>query len=70
MARLARRMLLLTGVAEGLGAAIAETFAEAGHDVVGIVADQPLVGASDATGRAGRRPLHPSSPATSHGRRT
>jgi NAD(P)-dependent dehydrogenase (short-subunit alcohol dehydrogenase family) len=36
MARLARRMVLLTGVAEGFGAAIAATFAEAGHDVVGM----------------------------------
>ena len=33
---MARRTLLLTGVAEGLGADIAETFAEAGHDVVGL----------------------------------
>jgi NAD(P)-dependent dehydrogenase (short-subunit alcohol dehydrogenase family) len=32
----ARRTLLLSGVAEGLGADIAETFAKAGHDVVGI----------------------------------
>ncbi len=31
-----RPMLLLTGAAEGLGADIAETFAQAGHDVVGI----------------------------------
>jgi NAD(P)-dependent dehydrogenase (short-subunit alcohol dehydrogenase family) len=31
-----RRTLLLTGIAEGLGADIAETFARAGHDVVGI----------------------------------
>ena len=36
MARPVRRTLLLTGVAEGLGGAIAETFAEAGHDVVGL----------------------------------
>jgi NAD(P)-dependent dehydrogenase (short-subunit alcohol dehydrogenase family) len=33
---MARRMLLLTGIAEGLGAAIAETFAAAGHDVIGL----------------------------------
>ena len=32
----ARRTLLLTGIAEGLGADIAETFAQAGHDVVGL----------------------------------
>src|SRR5438105_2234163 len=31
-----RRKLLLTGVAEGLGAEIAGTFAHAGHDVVGL----------------------------------
>jgi NAD(P)-dependent dehydrogenase (short-subunit alcohol dehydrogenase family) len=31
-----RRTLLLTGAAEGLGAAIAETFARAGHDVLGL----------------------------------
>ena len=31
-----RRTLLLTGVAEGLGAGIAETFAKAGHDVIGL----------------------------------
>ena len=31
-----RRTLLLSGAAEGLGAEIAETFARAGHDVVGI----------------------------------
>jgi NAD(P)-dependent dehydrogenase (short-subunit alcohol dehydrogenase family) len=31
-----RRTLLLTGAAEGLGAGIAETFARAGYDVVGI----------------------------------
>ena len=36
MARLVRPTLLLSGVAEGLGAEIAETFARAGHDVVGI----------------------------------
>jgi len=36
MVRSARRTLLLTGVAEGLGAAIAETFAQAGHDVIGL----------------------------------
>jgi NAD(P)-dependent dehydrogenase (short-subunit alcohol dehydrogenase family) len=33
---MARRQLLLTGVAEGLGADIAETFAKAGHDVIGL----------------------------------
>ena len=33
---MARRTLLLTGFAEGLGAAIAETFAKAGHDVIGL----------------------------------
>jgi NAD(P)-dependent dehydrogenase (short-subunit alcohol dehydrogenase family) len=31
-----RRSLLLTGVAEGLGAELAETFARAGHDVIGL----------------------------------
>lgn len=36
MARSARRTLLLTGVAEGFGADIAETFAKAGHDVIGL----------------------------------
>jgi NAD(P)-dependent dehydrogenase (short-subunit alcohol dehydrogenase family) len=36
IARPARRRLLLTGAAEGLGADIAETFARAGHDVVGV----------------------------------
>ena len=36
MARPVRRTLLLTGAAEGLGADIAETFARAGHDVVGV----------------------------------
>jgi short-subunit dehydrogenase len=36
MADSIRRTLLLTGVAEGLGADLAETFARAGHDVVGI----------------------------------
>ena len=36
MARRTRRMVLLSGVAEGLGADIAETFARAGHDVVGV----------------------------------
>ena len=36
IARSTRRTLLLTGAAEGLGADIAETFARAGHDVVGI----------------------------------
>jgi NAD(P)-dependent dehydrogenase (short-subunit alcohol dehydrogenase family) len=36
MARPVRRTLLLTGAAEGLGADIAETFARAGHDVVGL----------------------------------
>ena len=33
---MARRTLLLTGVAEGFGADLAETFAKAGHDVVGL----------------------------------
>lgn len=33
---MARRTLLLTGVAEGFGADIAETFAKAGHDVIGL----------------------------------
>jgi len=32
----ARHMLLLTGAAEGLGASISETFAQAGHDVLGL----------------------------------
>jgi NAD(P)-dependent dehydrogenase (short-subunit alcohol dehydrogenase family) len=36
MARLRRRTLLLTGMAEGLGAETAETFAQAGHDVIGL----------------------------------
>jgi len=36
MARPARRTLLLTGVAEGFGADLAETFAQAGHDVIGL----------------------------------
>ena len=36
MLRPARRTLLLSGAAEGLGADIAETFARAGHDVVGV----------------------------------
>jgi len=36
MADSIRPTLLLTGVAEGLGADLAETFARAGHDVVGI----------------------------------
>ena len=36
IARSTRRTLLLTGAAEGLGADIAETFARAGYDVVGI----------------------------------
>ena len=31
-----RHVLLLTGIAEGLGAEIAETFAQAGHDVIGL----------------------------------
>jgi NAD(P)-dependent dehydrogenase (short-subunit alcohol dehydrogenase family) len=31
-----RRTLLLTGAAEGLGASIVETFARAGHDVLGL----------------------------------
>jgi len=31
-----RRTLLLTGMAEGFGAEIAETFAQAGHDVIGL----------------------------------
>ena len=35
MARPIRRTLLLTGMAEGLGVRIAETFARAGHDVIG-----------------------------------
>lgn len=33
---MARRTLLLTGVAEGFGADLAETFAKAGHDVIGL----------------------------------
>ena len=36
MTRPIRSRLLLTGAAEGLGAGIAETFARAGHDVVGL----------------------------------
>lgn len=36
MARPIRRCLLLTGASEGLGASIAETFARAGHDVLGL----------------------------------
>lgn len=36
MGRADRPTLLLTGAAEGLGADIAETFAQAGHDVVGL----------------------------------
>ncbi|MBA2400951.1 MAG: short-chain dehydrogenase/reductase, partial [Bradyrhizobium sp.] len=36
MASSARRTLLLTGIAEGLGAELAETFAGAGHDIVGL----------------------------------
>ena len=31
-----RPLLLVSGVAEGLGASLAETFARAGHDVLGI----------------------------------
>jgi NAD(P)-dependent dehydrogenase (short-subunit alcohol dehydrogenase family) len=33
---MARPLLLVTGIAEGLGAEIAKTFARAGHDVVGL----------------------------------
>ena len=33
---MARRTLLLTGIAEGFGAELAEAFARAGHDVVGL----------------------------------
>jgi NAD(P)-dependent dehydrogenase (short-subunit alcohol dehydrogenase family) len=33
---MARPLLLITGIAEGLGAEIARTFARAGHDVVGL----------------------------------
>jgi NAD(P)-dependent dehydrogenase (short-subunit alcohol dehydrogenase family) len=33
---MARPVLLLTGIAEGLGAAIAAAFARAGHDVIGL----------------------------------
>jgi len=36
MNRPVRRTLLITGIAEGLGADIAETFANAGHDIIGI----------------------------------
>ena len=36
MARPIQRCLLLTGASEGLGASIAETFARAGHDVLGL----------------------------------
>lgn len=33
---MARPLLLITGIAEGLGAEIARTFAQAGHDVIGL----------------------------------
>jgi NAD(P)-dependent dehydrogenase (short-subunit alcohol dehydrogenase family) len=36
MARPDRRTLLLTGIAEGLGVEIVETFAKAGHDIIGL----------------------------------
>jgi len=32
----ARPLLLVTGIAEGLGAEVAKTFARAGHDVIGL----------------------------------
>jgi NAD(P)-dependent dehydrogenase (short-subunit alcohol dehydrogenase family) len=33
---MARPLLLITGIAEGLGAEIAKTFAQAGHDIIGL----------------------------------
>lgn len=54
-----RRALLLTGVAEGLGADIAETFAKAGHDVVGISrTDRSTQHLAQRIERAGGRYTH------------
>ena len=51
---MARRTLLLTGVAEGFGADIAETFAQAGHDVIGLSrsarSSEPLTRRVEAAG--------------------
>lgn len=51
---MARRTLLLTGVAEGFGADIAETFARAGHDVIGLSrsarSSEPLTRRVEAAG--------------------
>jgi NAD(P)-dependent dehydrogenase (short-subunit alcohol dehydrogenase family) len=40
-----RQLLLVTGIAEGVGASIAATFAQAGYDVVGLARSDKVAGA-------------------------
>jgi len=54
-----RPLLLVTGVAEGLGASIAATFADAGYDVLGLArSDKAAAGVASAVGKAGGKYTH------------
>jgi NAD(P)-dependent dehydrogenase (short-subunit alcohol dehydrogenase family) len=54
-----RRTVLISGVAEGLGADIAETFAQAGHDIVGISrTDRSTEQLTQRVEQAGGRYIH------------
>ena len=54
-----RPVLLVAGIAEGLGLSLAEVFAEAGHDVVGLARSGRVAdAASSAVARAGGAYTH------------
>ncbi len=59
MAGPVRPALLVTGIAEGLGASLAGTFAAAGHDVVGVArSDRAAAGLAARVDAAGGRYTH------------
>jgi NAD(P)-dependent dehydrogenase (short-subunit alcohol dehydrogenase family) len=63
---MARPVLLLTGIAEGLGAAIAAAFARAGHDVIGLSrSDRAAEHITELVEQGGGRYTHLVLPATS-----
>lgn len=59
MSRRARPVLLVTGIAGGLGASIAGTFAAAGHDVLGLArSDRAAAHLTEVVGQAGGAYAH------------
>lgn len=52
-------LLLVTGIAEGLGASVAATFADAGYDVLGLArSNAAAVSIGDIVAKAGRKYTH------------